>query len=229
MNDAIVHLEKIKEYIQHSNFSKDLIVAVLGVILGAFLTAYINKRAVYQKAQFDMQQEYLERFRDTMRSFCTSIEDIEIILAIEKWKTEKLADDIQELDTKMVRFANIIDEERQYVRKYISAKTTELYKIYLCDWHKIFFEWGTEMNSGLPVSELRNEIDKEKIADLRNLERDMQRLNDCFSAGLEKLISPGLISKVRRKVRKVVMLIAHFIGNIRAYHYHTKRKKKREK
>lgn len=229
MNDAIVHLEKIKEYIQHSNFSKDLIVAVLGVILGAILTAYINKRAVYQKAQFDMKQEYLKRFCDTMRSFCTSIEDIEIILGTEKWKTEKLADDIQELDTKMVRFANIIDEERQYVRKYVSSKTTELYKIYLFEWHKIFFECRTEMNSVLPIAELRNAIDKEKIADLRNLERDMQRLNDCFSAGLEKLISPGLISRIRRRGRKMVMLIAHFIGNIRACHYHTKRKKKREK
>ena len=229
--EKINHLLKTIEKVAYDNtqFTQDVFVAVLGVVIGAFLTAYINNLAIRKKAKFDMQHEILKQYSQSVEVFCKSIEAIEITLATRKWKTGDLADDIFKLDTEMVHFANQIQEERWYVRKFIKSEYIKIYNTHVMTFHQIFFKFAPGTNSGFPMSIPYDEVSKEKVALLLQLERDMRDLNALFSEGLERLISPGIFSKMRRVFRKPITIVEECIGFFRADHYMKRKQRKRGK
>ena len=69
--EGINHLLKTIEKVVYNNtqFTQDIFVAVLGVVIGAFLTAYINNLAIRKKAKFDMQHEILKQYSQSIEVF----------------------------------------------------------------------------------------------------------------------------------------------------------------
>ena len=47
---------------EHTEFSQDVFVAILGVVIGSILTALINTRATRTQAKFNMEHELLKEY-----------------------------------------------------------------------------------------------------------------------------------------------------------------------
>lgn len=192
----------------HADFFKDVFIAVLGVVLGAILTAIINNHAVRTQAKFNMEYEMLKEYHQKVQGFCCDIEEIEILLAMAKWETASLADRIYALDSAMGHFCIRVDEERKYVRKYLSAKSVQKFINNVTLFHESLFTKAIDTNSGMPTFELLKTVNSEHIDTLYKLEKKMQKTCVCFSDSMERILSPGFFGWLKRKFRKPMMAIS---------------------
>lgn len=53
---------------EHTEFSQDVFVAILGVVIGSILTALINTRATRTQAKFNMEHELLKEYHKKCNS-----------------------------------------------------------------------------------------------------------------------------------------------------------------
>lgn len=202
----------IKFISEHTEFSQDVFVAILGVVIGSILTALINTRATRAQAKFNMEHELLKEYHKKVQQFCRDIEEIEISLAQVKWETTELSGKIYAIDTALVQFAVRLQEERKFVRKHLSAKSVHKFIDGVTLFHSSLFAPAIDTNSGLPSFELLKEIDTEHVGILRCAEKEMQKISICFSDSMEHALSPGIFGWLKRKIRKPVMAISECIA-----------------
>ena len=161
---------------EHTEFSQDVFVAILGVVIGSILTALINTRATRTQAKFNMEHELLKEYHKKVQQFCRDIEEIEISLAQVKWETAELSGKIYALDTALVQFTIRLQEERKFVRKHLSAKSVQKFIDGVTLFHSGLFVPAMDTNSGLPSFDLLKKIDTEHVRILRCAEKEIQKV-----------------------------------------------------
>ena len=121
---------------EHTDFSQDVFVAILGVVIGSILTALINTRATRTQAKFNMEHELLKEYHKKVQQFCRDIEEIEISLAQVKWETAELSGIISALDTALVQFTIRLQEEHKFVRKQVYRWSNAFPQQSICTSHR---------------------------------------------------------------------------------------------
>ena len=197
---------------EHTDFSQDVFVAILGVVIGSILTALINTRATRTQAKFNMEHELLKEYHKKVQQFCRDIEEIEISLAQVKWETAELSGIISALDTALVQFTIRLQEEHKFVRKHLSTQSVHKFIDGETLFHSSLFVPAIDTKSGLPSFELLKKIDTEHVRILRCAEKEMQKVSVCFSDSMEHILSPGIFGWLKRKIRKPVMAISERIA-----------------
>lgn len=193
----------------HSDFSKEIFVTVLGVVIGAILTKHINSRAIRTEARFKMEFELLKEYQTIVQKFCRDIEYLEISLSMVNWETTSLSDRIQALDISLVSFCNRLQQERKFVHRHLSAKTVHRLMDCMGLFHNCLFRFTkAENGSGFPIPVLIDKIDSEQLSTLRNVEREFQKISVLFSESMEDTFSPGLRGRISRRLRSCSMFIA---------------------
>lgn len=206
-------VDSLTKYIsEHTEFTQDIFVAILGVVVGSILTALINTHATRAQAKFSMEHELLKEYHKKVQQFCRDIEEIEISLAQLKWETAELSGKIYAVDTALVQFIVRLQDERKFVRKHLSAKSVHKFIDGVTLFHSSLFVPAIDTNSGLPSFELLEKIDTEHVGIMRCAEKEMQKISVCFSDSMEHILSPGIFGWLKRKVRKLVMAISECIA-----------------
>lgn len=195
-------LEKIEAVVKAYPFATEVLMLIVGVILGAISTAIINNLAVRKKAKFDMQYQIVKDEAENIANIYDKIEAVEIDLPYENGNTKLFFNEIEEIQSLLLSLNSRLYNKRRFVRKYISALMIEKSKKYILDYKNIFYK--DDMNSDFNF-EIIPTINAEGIRKLRKLKDDFQELSDEMTEVLERVIEPGIISRFKRKLRKPIM------------------------
>ena len=195
-------LEKIEAVVKAYPFATEVLMLIVGVILGAISTAIINNLAVRKKAKFDMQYQIVKDEAENVANIYDKIEAVEIDLPNEKGNTKLFFKEIEEIQSLLLSLNSRLCNKRKFVRKYISALMIEKSAKYVLDYKNIFYK--DDMNFDFAF-EIIPKIDAEGIRKLRKLKDDFQELSDEMTEALERVIEPGIISRFKRKLRNPIM------------------------
>lgn len=197
-------VEKIETLFKTYPFAKECVLVFLSVILGGIFTAVINNGAMRKKCKFDMQYEILKSEIQKIDELHKSLEGLEIGLSFTSRRTVDFQKEIQAVASMMLKINERLREQRKFVRKYLSATLVEESARIVAEYHKIMFSHG---GGGIMDFQMIDEANVDTLNGLRPLTSAVQKLNDGLAESLETLIAPGLIAKVKRKLRKPVMFI----------------------
>ena len=161
-----------------------------------------------KQSKFNLQYEIIKRELDKVIELSKSIEDLEIMISFSKEEFENFIEYIKKLNQMLLRANESLRENRKFVRKYISTKSVELSAQLVGDYLSVMYDPGL----GLLQLEVIKSIDIDKINRLRNISEESNQLVNQLSESLEKLISPGIFSKIIRKFRKPLMFIEEMIA-----------------
>ena len=195
-------LEKIEAVVKAYPFATEVLMLIVGVILGAISTAIINNLAVRKKAKFDMQYQIVKDEAENVANIYYKIEAVEIDLPNEKGNTKLFFNEIEEIQSLLLSLNSRLCNKRKFVRKYISALMIEKSAKYVLDYKNIFYE--DDMKFGFNFK-IIPQINAEGIRKLRKLKDDFQELSDEMTEALERVIEPGIISRFKRKLRNPIM------------------------
>lgn len=211
-------------YNSNTDFVNDIIVGLIGVIVGAILTVFVNNTAARKQAKFEMQREHLTWIAGQVHLLNKEISTIETSIGFLKRKPIDLSDSILEVYAELPTLSLEIKSRRKFIRKYLKASDLEMYNSVVTSFRKVFFD-----NKEFTKPTLRNEISNENIQMLYDIEDDLRRLEDNINNGIEKLISPGLFSFIGRKLRSVGMLFDECKGICDEDRRQKKRRKYKDK
>lgn len=187
--------------LQDISFIKEILLVIIGAILGALFTAFINDRAIHRQAEFTMKKEIIVDFIDKIKAIQDELETLAIQLPNNDWEVEALIHDIYKIDTMSVSFANYVQLNRIYVSHYVSANLKKQYKDWLMKFHHYFFKRNIDLKTGYPSDTLRSEIEENDKAQIHFLIQQLNCMYEILMNSLECLISIGIIANVRRKIR----------------------------
>ncbi len=191
-------------------FAKDCLLILLSVILGAIFTAIINNGAIKKQSKFNLQYEILKREFDKVVEMQKSVENLEIILSFSKEEISVYKEDIEKVNHLLLKTNESLRENRKFVRKYISAKSVEFSAQLVSDYLSLMYD----KSKGLFEFEVVVSFDANKIQRLRIISEDARNLENQLSESLEKLISPGMFSGLKRKFRKPLMFFEELMAII---------------
>lgn len=209
-------LEKIEAVVKAYPFATEVLMLIVGVILGAISTAIINNLAVRKKAKFDMQYQIVKDEAENVVNIYDKIEAVEIDLPNEKGNTKLFFNEIEEIQSLLLSLNSRLCNKRKFVRKYISALMIEKSAKYVLDYKNIFYE--DDMKFGFNFK-IISKIDAEGIRKLRKLKDDFQELSDEMTEALERVIEPDIISRVKRKLRNPIMKIEEICAMMKLNKY----------
>lgn len=209
-------LEKIEAVVKAYPFATEVLMLIVGVILGAISTAIINNLAVRKKAKFDMQYQIVKDEAENVANIYDKIEAVEIDLPNEKGNTKLFFNEIEEIQSLLLSLNSRLCNKRKFVRKYISALMIEKSAKYVLDYKNIFYE--DDMKFGFNFK-IISQIDAEGIRKLRKLKDDFQELSDEMTEALERVIEPDIISRVKRKLRNPIMKIEEICAMMKLNKY----------
>ena len=204
----MVIIQELEQLFVTYPFAKDCLLILLSVILGAIFTAIINNGAMKKQSKFNLQYEILKRELDKVIEMNKAIESLEIVLSFSKQEIEVFKEDIEKVNHMLMRTNESLRDNRKLVRKNISAKSVEFSAQLVSNYLKIMYN----QSKGLLEFEVIESIDANKINSLRVICEDVNKLENQLSESLEKLISPGIFSKIKRKCRKPLMFIEELIA-----------------
>ena len=195
LKDLLTYLEK---GFSNYPFLKDVVIASLGVIFGGVVTVIINRGAIRKQALFDMKYDILKEQTKEVNELAKSIETIEICLSFKKATLSELSNDIESLQSALLKLNEDLEEKRRFVINYISATVVERSAQYVVDYREVFYVQG---DGGLFDYQLKDKLSSDDINKLRVLIDNLKKLSIKLNEEKEKLIAPSLISRVFRKLR----------------------------
>lgn len=201
-------IQEIEQLFGTYPFAKDCLLVLLSVIFGAIFTAIINNGAMKKQSKFSLQYEILKRELDKVIEMNKAIDSLEIVLSFSKQEMEVFKEDIEKVNYMLLRINESMRDNRKFVRKYISAKSVEFSAQLVSDYLKLMYD----QSKGLLEFEVIESIDANKIRRLRIISEDVKQLENQLSESLEKLISPGIFSKIKRQCRKPLMFIEELMA-----------------
>lgn len=212
-------LKNIETFFATYSFSKDVILVVFGAVFGGICTVIINNGAIRKQCKFDMQYKILNEEAENIASIYKKIETIEIGLSFGDRKTDKLKDEIDEIQYLLLALNERLRNKRKFVRKYMSALIVEKSAQFVTDYMKLLYTHG---KNGIFDFVMVSEVDDEKLSNLRNFENDFQKYCNDMVEAMEMIIEPSIFSRVKRKLRKPGMFIEE-CNAIRKVHKHNKK------
>lgn len=202
-------LKTIESVFETYSFAKEFILVVLGAIFGGICTTIINDAAMKKQCLFDLQYKILKEEADNVANLYKLVESLEINLSFNNGDTDKYANQIDEVQKLLLKLNDRLRNKRKFVRKYLSATIVEKTAQYVSDYKKIMYTQG---QNGILDFQIISKSDDQLIKKLRRFEFDIQKLSNEMSEAMEHLIAPGIVAKIKRKLRKPGMIIEEFIA-----------------
>lgn len=197
-------LTSIETIFETYSFAKEVILIIFGAVFGGICTVIINNGAMRKQCRFDMQYKILSEEAENVSELYRKVEALEIKISFGDKETAPYAEDISEIETRLLKLNERLREKRKFVRKYMKATTVEASAQYVSDFLNIFYTFG---EGGLTDMRLTSKLSVDKIEKLRSLETHIRQLGNEMTDSMEELISPGIISKFKRKARKPLMFL----------------------
>lgn len=197
-------ITKIESFFETYSFTQEVLLVVFGAVFGGICTVIINKGAIRKQCKFDMQYKILSEEAENIANIYKKVEAIEIGLSFGTGETDRLKEEIDEVQHLLLALNERLRNKRKFVRKYISAVIVEKSAHYATDYMKILYTHG---NNGLFDFQMVSKVDAEKIMELRKFENNIQELSNDMIESMETIIEPGILSKIKRKLRKPIMMI----------------------
>jgi len=215
-------LLKIESVFAEYSFSKEAILVLFGAVFGALLTAMINNSAMKAQSRFNMQYKILSEESENISKLHREIEELEIKISFTNMETKQFSEDISKIENQLFKLNERLRDKRKYVRKYMKATTVEKSACCVSEFGKIFRVYG---DNGVLDLRLVEKLNGEKLENLRKLVKYIDQLNNEMTEAMEKLISPGLVSKFKRKCRKPIMYLEDCIAIYRVERKNYKKNK----
>jgi len=212
----------IETFLAAYPFLKECVLVFISVVLGGVCTVAINNGAMRKKCRFDMQHDILKAESKKITKLHKALEELEIGFSFINKETSEFKNKIEEIDLLLLKTNESLRTQRKFVRKYLSATLVEKSAQLISDYHRILFRFGA---GGFMDMQIVDEINSESLNSLRMLVSDVQKLSDDMTESLEKLISPSIFARIKRKFRKPVMIIEE-LHAISSVHRVEKKKKK---
>lgn len=197
-------IENIGAFFDHNSFANDFFFVIFGAVFGGICTVIINNGAMRKQCKFDMQYKILSEETEKVADICKKIDEIEIGLSFGTGETAPLKSKINEVKNLLFSLNESFENKRKFVRKYLSAVIVEKSTQYISEYKNIFYTHG---NQGFFDLLMISKIDSDKITALRELSQSFKILDNEMTEAMETLIEPSIISKVKRKMRTIVMYI----------------------
>lgn len=210
MGDLIT---KIEAFFETYSFTQEVLLVVFGAVFGGICTVIINKGAIRKQCKFDMQYKILSEETENIADICNKIEAIEIGLSFGTGETAPLEKEINEVQYLLLSLNERLRNKRKFVRKYLSAVIVEKSAQYVMEYTKIFYTLG---DKGFCDWRMIPNIDTDKINALREFNQSFRILSNDMAETMETIIEPGIIAKIKRKLRKPGMFIeeCHAISKV---------------
>jgi ElaB/YqjD/DUF883 family membrane-anchored ribosome-binding protein len=202
-------LISIESFFKTYSIAKEIILVIIGAVFGGICTAIINNGAMRKQCQFDMQYKILKEEMDNVISLYKKVEALEIYLSFGDDSTEKYTNEIEEVQKLLLNLNERLRDKRKFVRKYLNATIVEKTALYVSDYMKIMYIHG---QNGLLDFQIISNTDAQVIEKLRQFETNIKKLSYEMSEGMEQLIAPGIVAKIKRKLRRPKMFIEECIA-----------------
>ena len=205
---------KLECFFATYSFAKETLLIVLGAILGGIGTVIINNGAIRKQCRFDMQYSILSDEAEKVSELAKKVETLEILLSFGSGETDGHLNEIEEIHHLLLKLNERLRDKRKFVRKYLSAVIVEKSAQYVTDYMKLLYRQG---DNGVFDFQVITVVNIDTINKLREFEKNILKLSNDISDAMEKVISPGMVAKLGRKIRKLAMLIEE-CNAIRAVH-----------
>lgn len=197
------------------SFAKEVILVVFGAVFGGICTVIINNGAMRKQCRFDMQYKILKEEASNVEELYKKVEKLEIVLSFGDGNTKTFTNDIEDIQKSLLKLNERLKDKRKFVRKYMKAIIVEKSAQDVSDYMKILYTHG---KNGIFDFQLIPKVDAKAIAELRAFEGQIQSLSNDMSEAMESLIAPGLIAKLKRKLRKYGMVIEECVAISKVSH-----------
>ncbi|WP_449290974.1 hypothetical protein [Oscillibacter ruminantium] len=205
----------IEAFFETYSFTKDAFLVIFGAVFGGICTVIINNGAMRKQCRFDMQYKILKEEADKLNDLSKKVEALEIKLSFGNHSTAELASEIDEIQHLLLKTNENLREKRRFVRKFLSAVIVEKTAQYVSDYMKILYQQG---DGGIFDFRMVSAVNAEKLEELRNFETNIQRLSNEMAEAMESVIMPGIVSKVKRKLRTPGMMIEDCVAIVKVGH-----------
>ena len=195
-------LSSIETIFATYSFAKEVILVVFVAVFGGICTVVINNGAMKKQSRFDMQYKILSEEAENISGIYRKVEALEIGISFGNMETMPFAEDISEIEKRLLKLNELLRDKRRFVRKYMKATIVEQSALCVSDFMKIFYTFG---EGGFTDMRLVTKLNADKIENLRSLEACVKNMSNEMSDSMEELISPGVISRLKRKGRKPLM------------------------
>lgn len=201
MGDLIT---KIGAFFETYSFAQEVFLVVFGALFGGICTVIINKGAIRKQCKFDMQYKILSEETENISNIAKKIEAIEIKLSFGTGETTPLENEINEVQHSLLSLNERLRTKRKFVRKYLSAVIVEKSAQYVTEYTRILYTLG---DKGFCDWRMISKIDADGINTLREFNQSFKILSNDMAEAMEMIIEPGIIAKIKRKLRKPGMFI----------------------
>ncbi|MGX8797648.1 hypothetical protein ACR6HW_16545 [Fusibacter sp. JL298sf-3] len=113
-------IQEVEQLFLSYPFTKESLLVLLSVILGAIFTAIINNGAMKKQSKFNLQYEILKNELEKVIELSKSIEKLEINLSFSQQDFVVYKADIQRVSHMLFRVNESLRDNRKFVRKYIN-------------------------------------------------------------------------------------------------------------
>lgn len=197
-------ITKIEVFFEVYSFTQEVLLVVFGAVFGGICTVIVNKGAIRKQCKFDMQYKILSEETEHISEICKKIESVEIGLSFGTGETDPLKNEIDEVQYLLLALNERLRNKRKFVRKYLNAVIVEKTAQYISEYTKILYNIG---NNGFFDLHMISKVDSNKIEKLREFNHSFKELSNDMAEAMETIIEPGIIAKVKRKLRKLGMFI----------------------
>lgn len=191
-------------FFENYSFTQEVLLVVIGAVFGGICTVIINKGAIRKQCKFDMQYKILSEEIDNIADICKKNEAIEIGLSFGTGETAPFKDEINEIQYSLLSLNERLRSKRKFVRKYLSAVIVEKSAQFVTDYTKVLYIPG---NEGFWDWRMVAKVDTDGINSLRKFSQLFKNLNNDMTEAMETIIEPGVIAKLKRKLRKPGMFL----------------------
>lgn len=209
LEDIKLALNTIESIFEKYPFSKDFLIACLGVIFGGIVTVLINKGAIRKQAYFDMQYKTLNELIDQVHELENSIEHLEVDLSFGDRKTKPFEYEIASVEKQALILNEVFREKRVLIHKYLTGVMLEESAHIPAKIYDIIYDKEKSSLSNPVRKEMLSTAD---IVNLRELSSYTRKLKNHIIDSLEKLIFPSIISKLNRKAKKIKVACGNIYG-----------------
>ena len=203
------------------SFAKEVILLVIGVVLGGICTIILNNGAIRKQAKFNMQYRILSTEAKDIDAIYKKIEAIEIALSFGDGETKALENNINEVQYLLLALNERLRNKRTFVRKYMSAVIVEKSAKLVLTYTNILY---TIDGSDIFDFEMIEKVNAEKIKELREFESNFREFNNQITEAMESLIEPSILSRIKRKLLKIGMTMEECNAIRKVYKRNTEEK-----
>ena len=132
-------LSSIETIFATYSFAKEVILVVFGAVFGGICTVVINNGAMKKQSRFDMQYRILSEEAENISGIYRKVEALEIGISFGNMETTPFAEDISEIEKRLLKLNERLRDKRRFVRKYMKATIVEQSALCVSDFMKIFY------------------------------------------------------------------------------------------